>query len=122
MVVVDWTSDVTAEIVVSPSIFEVLVVDEISDVITEEVVVKDPSPIEVLVMANIIAEVVGSTVLVTFSTVSSVVTGSVVTTFDISVVTWIATVGVANGFDVEIGPVYLINILIFLLQQTKSSY
>ena len=122
MVVVDWTSDVTAEIVVSPSIFEVLVVDGISDVITEEVVVKDPSPIEVLVMANIIAEVVGSTVLVTFSTVSSVVTGSVVTTFDISVVTWIATVGVANGFDVEIGPVYLINILIFLLQQTKSSY
>jgi hypothetical protein len=105
--VVDGISDVTTEVDVSlPSTFGVFVVDGISDVTTEEVVVKDPSPFEVLVIADIIVEVVGSTVLVTLSTISSVVAGSGVTTFDISVVTWITTV--------DVGPVHLINIVIFL--------
>lgn len=107
VVVVVWTPDVTIEVDVSlPSTVGVFVVDGISEVTTEEVVVKDPSPIEVLVIADIIVEVVGSTVLVALSTVSSVVAGSGVTTFDISVVTRITTV--------DVGPVYLINIVIFL--------
>jgi hypothetical protein len=81
----------------------VFVVDGISDVTTEEVVVKDPSPFEVLVIiADIIVEVVGSTVLVTLSTISFVVAGSGVTTFDISVVTWITTVDQSKLRNVHI--------------------
>jgi hypothetical protein len=59
VVVVDWISDDTAEVDVSlPSTFGVFVVDGISDVTIEEVVVKDPSPFEVLVIiADIIVEV-----------------------------------------------------------------
>ena len=108
VVVVDGTPDVTTEgvVVALLSTSGVVVVDGISDVTTEEVVVKDPSPFEVLVIADIIVEVVGSTVLVTLSTISFVVAGSGVTTFDISVVTWIKTV--------DVGPVHLINIVIFL--------